>query len=198
MLKKIFSMAFVLFVLTTVLVAGVIQYKIDKNHSNIGFAVPIMGGLSEVHGKFTDFDIELLNDENDITRSKVRAVIKAASIDTGISQRDDHLRTADFFDAEKHPEIVFQSKRIKRTGKRRFVATGDLTMHGVTREITLPISITGVIDDQKERKKTVGYVAETVLNRRDFGINWQHSSVPDFVGDKVRIRINLITRVIKY
>ena len=197
MFKKYLSGFFVFFVLTSVYAGNVIQYKIDKNHSNIGFAVSIMGGLSEVHGKFTDFEIELLNDEKDIAKSKVRAVIKTASIDTGIDQRDAHLRTADFFDAEKYPEIVFESTKIKKKGK-GFIAAGNLSMHGVTKEIELPFEITGIKDDPEKRRKNVGYRAQMLLDRREFKINWQHNSVPNFVGDKVKININLITRLIKY
>src|SRR5262245_57214934 len=78
-------------------------YPIDMNHSTVGFSVPIMGGLSKVRGKFTDFNIALTNDEKDITKSSVNVVIKAASVDTGIEGRDKHLRTADFFDVEKFP-----------------------------------------------------------------------------------------------
>jgi polyisoprenoid-binding protein YceI len=197
MLKKTFSLCFITILFITVYADTLIQYKIDKNHSNVGFAVSIMGGLSEVHGKFSDFNIELFNDEQDITKSKVKAVIKAASIDTGIDGRDEHLRTADFFDAEKYPDITFESKQIKKAGK-GFVATGDLTMHGVTKEVSLPFKIAGVKDNKKERKKNVGYVAEMSLNRKDFGINWEHSAVPNFVGDNVKIKIHLITGLIKY
>jgi len=115
------------------------QYPIDTNHSTVGFSVSIMDGLSRVNGKFTDFTVTLTNDEKDITKSSVNVVIKAASINTGIPARDTHLRSADFFDAEKYPEITFQSKRIEKKGKQLF-ALGTFTMHGVTKEITLPLS----------------------------------------------------------
>ncbi|MEZ5425985.1 MAG: YceI family protein [Pyrinomonadaceae bacterium] len=184
-------------VLTAVWAAPLKPYKIDKNHSNIGFAVPILGGLSKVRGKFSDFEIELLADEKDITKSTVKARIKAASIDTGIDARDEHLRTADFFDVEKFPEITFESRRIIKKGNRNFIARGDLTMHGVTREIDLPFFITGVHKDTKEKSMNIGYAARLTLNRRDFGINWTHSVSPDFVGDEIEIEINLITRLIK-
>ena len=90
------------------------QYPIDMNHSNVGFTVPIMGGLSKVKGKFSDFTVNLTNDEKDITKSSVSVVIKATSVDTGIEGRDKHLRTADFFEVEKFPEITFQSSRIEK------------------------------------------------------------------------------------
>lgn len=102
-----------------------------------------MDGLSRVNGKFTDFTVTLTNDEKDITKSSVNVIIKAASINTGIPARDTHLRSADFFDAEKYPEITFQSKRIEKKGKQLF-ALGTFTMHGVSKEITLPFQVTGV------------------------------------------------------
>src|SRR5215471_18338885 len=118
------------------------QYRIDNNHSTIGFSVPILDGLSKVSGKFTDFTITLNNDEADITKSSVTVVIKAASIDTGIADRDKDLRTAAFFDIDKYPEINFQSKRIEKRGN-QLVAIGMFTMHGVTKEIEIPFTITG-------------------------------------------------------
>jgi polyisoprenoid-binding protein YceI len=171
------------------------QYPIDTNHSTVGFSVSIMDVLSRVNGKFTDFTVTLTNDEKDITKSLVNVVIKAASINTGIPARDTHLRSADFFDAEKYPEITFQSKRIEKKGKQLF-ALGTFTMHGVSKEITLPFQITGVNKDPVSKKMNLGYSAHIVLNRRDFGINWTHPKVPNFIGDNVEIEINLITKAI--
>jgi len=171
------------------------QYPIDTNHSTVGFSVSIMDGLSRVNGKFTDFTVTLTNDEKDITKSSVNVVIKAASINTGIPARDTHLRSADFFDAEKYPEITFQSERIEKKGKQLF-ALGTFTMHGVSEEITLPFQITGVNKDPISKKMNLGYSAQIVINRREFGINWTHPKVPNFVGDNVEIEINLITKAV--
>ena len=171
------------------------QYPIDTNHSTVGFSVSIMDGLSRVNGKFTDFTVTLTNDEKDITKSSVNVVIKAASINTGIPARDTHLRSADFFDAEKYPEITFQSKRIEKKGKQLF-ALGTFTMHGVSKEITLPFQITGVNKNPVSKKMNLGYSAQIVINRREFGINWTHPKVPNFVGDNVEIEINLITKAV--
>ena len=171
------------------------QYPFDTNHSTVGFSVSIMDGLSRVNGKFTDFTVTLTNDEKDITKSSVNVVIKAASINTGIPARDTHLRSADFFDAEKYPEITFQSKRIEKKGKQLF-ALGTFTMHGVSKEITLPFQITGVNKDPVSKKMNLGYSAQIVINRREFGINWTHPKVPNFVGDNVEIEINLITKAV--
>ena len=175
--------------------ATVKQYRIDNNHSTIGFSVPILDGLSKVNGKFTDFTVTLNNDESDITKSSVTVVIKAASIDTGIAARDNDLRSAAFFDVEKYPEINFQSKRIGKRGN-QLLALGTFTMHGVTKEIEIPFTITGVSKNPATKKMVIGYSARLTLNRRDFGISWRHPSVPNFVGDNVEIEINLITRAV--
>jgi len=151
-----------------------------------------MGGLSKVSGKFTDFTISLKNDENDITESSVSVVIKAARINTGIKQRDNHLRTADFFDVEKYPEITFQRKRIEKK-ETQLIAVGTLTMHGVSKEIALPFTIAGTKRDPAAKKMNIGYAARLTINRRDFGVYWE-KSVPNFVSDNVEIEINLIAR----
>ena len=189
---------FALLLFSTIIAAQVNTprpYAIDNNHSTIGFSVPIMDGLSKVSGKFTDFTVTLTNDEKDITKSSVTVVIKAASINTGITARDNHLKTADFFDVEKFPEITFQSSRIEKQGKQLLVL-GTFTMHGVSKEISLPFAIVGSHEDATTKKMIVGYSARITLNRRDFGINWRHQSVPNFVGDNVEIEINLITKAI--
>src|SRR5262245_61824658 len=109
MLKKSLFLVLAFTIAVSAQVTTTKQYPIDMNHSNVGFSVPIMGGLSKVRGKFTDFTVNLTNDEKDITKSSVSVVIKATSINTGIDGRDRHLRTADFFDVEQFPEITFQS-----------------------------------------------------------------------------------------
>ena len=196
MLKKI--ILFVLLCAVTVLAqnGSAKPYPIDNNHSTVGFSVPILGGLSQVKGKFTDFNITLSHDEKDITKSSVNVVIKATSVDTGIEGRDRHLRNADFFDVEKFPEITFKSERIEKKG-RQFIAHGPLTMHGVTKEIALPFSITGTFKNPKTNKMSVGYSAKMVLNRRDFGINYSRQDNPTFVGDNITVEIELVTRALE-
>ena len=171
------------------------QYPIDTNHSTVGFSVSIMGGLSRVTGKFTDFAITLTNDEQDITKSSVSVVIKTISINTGIAERDNHLRTADFFDAEKFPEITFQSSRIEKKGN-QLIAFGTFTMHGVSKEIALPFTIIGPNKNAAGNKMNFGYAMHVTLNRREFGINWQHKTVPNWVSDNVDVDIELITKAI--
>jgi polyisoprenoid-binding protein YceI len=170
-------------------------YPIDNNHSNVGFTVPIMGGLSKVEGKFTDFTINLVHDNADVTKSSVDVVIKIASINTGIAARDNHLKTADFFDAEKFPEATFKSTKVTKSGK-QLNAIGTLTIHGVAKEVTLPFTVVGESKDPATKKMNVGYAAHLTINRRDFGINWTHPKVPNFIGDTIDINIELITKAV--
>ncbi|HEX8633654.1 MAG TPA: YceI family protein [Pyrinomonadaceae bacterium] len=173
--------------------SAVTKYAADAAHSNVGFSMPILGGLSSVSGKFTDFTVEIVYDDQDVTKSTVNAVIKATSIDTGIERRDAHLRNADFFDVEKFPEITFRSTRIERKGK-DFIAHGTFTMHGVAKEIALPFTINGIRKDEKTGKTTLGATARTTLNRKDFGVNFSRPDNPTFLGDMVEIELNVITR----
>ena len=173
--------------------SAVTKYAADAAHSNVGFSIPILGGLSSVRGKFTDFTVEIVYDEKDVTKSTVNAVIKAASIDTGIEGRDKHLRNADFFDVEKFPEITFKSSRIEKKGK-DFIAHGTFTMRGVAKEIMLPFTINGVRKDEKSGKTTLGATARTTVNRKDFGVSFSRPDNPNFLGDTVEIELNVITR----
>lgn len=173
--------------------AAVTKYDTDANHSNVGFSIPIMGGLSHVRGKFTDFKVEIVYDDKDVTKSSVNAVIKTASIDTGVERRDAHLRTPDFFDAEKNPEITFKSSRVEKKGK-NFIAHGTFTMHGISKEIALPFTINGVTKDAKTGKTTLGLTARTTISKKEYGLTWARPDNLNFLGDMVEIELNIITR----
>ena len=170
--------------------------KIDKNHSTIGFSVLIKGGMSKVTGKFTDFSIEMVYDESNPENSSIKATIQMASIDTGIEDRDKHLRSGDFFEVAKFPQATFISKSMEeKDGK--LIATGDFTLRGVSKEIEVPFIITGFTKSKNEEGVTrvnLGVSAEFTINRLDYGIKWQHSSVPNWVSNEITLEINLITR----
>jgi polyisoprenoid-binding protein YceI len=166
-------------------------FKVDHNHSTIGFDVPIMGGLSKVQGKFTDFDVAVVYDEGDITKSSVNATIRVASIDTGIPDRDKDLRGEGFFDADKFPTITFVSRSIvKKDGN--IIAHGTLTMKGVAKEVDLAITPAGEFQLPNDGKKIIGFHASMKLNRRDYGITWEHQALATFVGDEVTANIDII------
>jgi len=192
MLKRYTVIAVIMGMLAAVALSAT-KLGIDTNHSNVSFSVPIMDGLARVTGKFADFQIDIDYDESDITRSSVKAVIKAASIDTGIEKRDAHLKTPDFFDAEKFPDITFESKRIEKKGGNLF-AHGTFTMHGVSKEITLPFTIKGPAKNPDGTPGAMGFSTRLVLNRQDYGISFKNKNVPNFLGDNIEVMIDLITR----
>lgn len=169
------------------------KYSVDANHSTVGFSVPILDGVSSVRGKFTDFSVDINFDETAITKSSVTATIKATSIDTGVEARDKHLRTADFFEVEKYPEITFQSRKIVKKGK-HFIAIGTFTMHGVSKELSIPFTSTGKFYNQVTKKNLMGFSANLQLDRRDYGMAWKHSAVPNWVGDLVTIELVILVR----
>jgi polyisoprenoid-binding protein YceI len=165
------------------------QYAIDGAHTTVGFNVAHMV-VSRVHGTFNDVAGTVTYDPADLTRSSVAVTIKAASIDTRHDGRDEHLRSADFLDAAQFPELTFQSTRIEHNGD-ALVAVGNLTIHGVTKDVRLPFRLTGPIQDPMGKTR-LGVEAEVTLSRRDFGIVW--SKVMDggglVVGDDVRVIIS--------
>lgn len=148
------------------------DYKIDAAHTVIGFSIR-HNEISLVSGRFKDFTGAIHYDGKDMSKSSVEFTAKVASIDTGVEARDKHLRTADFFEAEKFPEMTFKSTSVSRKGK-GYILTGDLTIKGVTKQITFPFSIYGAIKDMRGNTR-MGIAAQTTIDRRDYGITWGHA-----------------------
>lgn len=167
------------------------EYKIDPAHSIIGFAIRHLE-INWVEGRFKDFVGTIRYDESDVTKSSVEFTAKIESIDTGVEARDKHLRTADFFDAAKYPEMTFKSTRVERKGKDGYVLHGDLTLKGVTKPVALPFTITGAIKDPWGNMR-FGINAQTKINRRDYGITWGKAmeSGGFDVGNEVTIGLQL-------
>ncbi|MCH6559830.1 YceI family protein [candidate division KSB1 bacterium] len=197
MKKRLLTVLLVVFLCPVLFAGEPIHFtRIDKNHSTIGFSVPILAGMSKVTGKFTDFSFEMVYDESNPENSSVKATIQMASIDTGIEDRDKHLRSGDFFEVAKFPQATFISKSMeKKDGK--LIARGDFTLKGVSKEIEVPFTITGFPKSKNEEGVTrvnLGVAAEFTINRLDYNIKWQHSSVPNWVSNEITLEINLITR----
>ena len=146
------------------------EYRIDPAHSTIGFAIRHYE-INWVSGRFNDFAGTIRFDDKDVTKSSVEFTAKIESIDTGVARRDQHLRTADFFDAAKYPEMTFKSTRVERKGKDSYVLHGDFTLKGVTRPLAIPFTVTGAIKDPRGNTR-FGVAAQTTINRRDYGITW--------------------------
>ncbi|MBI5475970.1 MAG: polyisoprenoid-binding protein [Ignavibacteriales bacterium] len=144
------------------------NWKLDAAHSKVSFNISHMV-ISEVTGRFTDFDINLTQTKDDFAESKITATIKTKSINTDNEGRDKHLRSTDFFDAEKYPEITFKSMSFEKTGKDSYKITGDLTMHGVTKSVVMSTKFNGTMVDPWGNTRA-GFKAEGTINRKDFGI----------------------------
>ena len=167
------------------------SFVIDKNHSEAIFQVRHM--VSRVSGRFDDFAGTINVDRANPSVSSVEFTIKAPSIDTGVADRDKHLRSADFFDAEKYPEISFKSTSIKPSGKKDvYDVTGAFTMHGVSKTITLPVEFLGFIKDPRGNERA-GFSAHTTLNRKDYGIIWNRAldNGGTLLSDDVDVTVNI-------
>ena len=149
------------------------DYSLDQNHSVIGFTIR-HNELTLVSGRFKSFTGAIHFDDKDVTKSSVEFKAKTESIDTGVEGRDKHLRTADFFEVAKYPEMTFKSTRVERKGKDRYVLYGDLTIKDVTKPVALPFTITGAIKDGRGNTR-IGIAAQTTIDRRDYGITWGHA-----------------------
>jgi polyisoprenoid-binding protein YceI len=144
-------------------------FLLDKNHTEIGFKVRHF--VSKVGGRFTKFEGTIVLDRAKPEESSVDVRIDATSIDTGNPGREKHLNSPDFFDTAKFPEITFKSTKVAAKGKDTYEVTGDLTMRGVTKPVTLTVAANGFTSDGRGGQKT-GFDVTGKLNRKDFGVNW--------------------------
>jgi polyisoprenoid-binding protein YceI len=166
-------------------------YNFDKAHSFIGFKVKHTG-LIEVPGFFRDFTGEVNFDSKDISKSSVSFKAMTTSIDTGVTGRDTHLRSADFFEVEKYPELTFKSTKVEKSGK-GWTVTGDLTMKGVTKSVSIPFEIAGWLPGGERSGPKMGIVGETTINRRDYGINYGRTMPGGIaqIGDDVKVVLQI-------
>lgn len=164
-------------------------WNVDPSHSVVEFSVKHMG-IATVKGQFNEFEGSLVvGDDGDVSAS---GTVQVASIDTREAQRDDHLRSADFFDAENHPQLTFASKRVTATGDGEFAIVGDLTMRGVTREVELKATVEGTDEDPWGNQRLALSVTGEV-NRSDYGMKFNQAlgSGNMLVSDKVKIAIDI-------
>lgn len=147
------------------------DYQVDQAHTNVGFRVAHMV-IAKTTGSFNDFDASFHFDPMDMSSFSLTATIQADSIDTNNGQRDNHLRSADFFDVANHPEITFRSTAISMMDD-GYVVTGDLTIRGMTKEIELPITITGPVEIRGNN--VIGVSGRATIDRHDFGVSWSRS-----------------------
>jgi len=167
-----------------------LSWTLDPYHADVEFSARHMM-VSTVKGHFTEFTAELEIDPEDLTKSSAKATIKAASIDTRVGARNDHLRSADFFDVEKYPNLTYQSRKIESVGGDRYRVEGDLTIKDVTKPVTLDVTFHGV-RKSPQGQMVAGFEATGKINRSDFGLTYNAALEAGgvVVGDEIKISID--------
>ena len=150
---------------------ALVKWDFDHAHSSVDFTVRHLL-VSKVRGTFKKWTGTLELDERDLPRSRLQVEIDVASVETHEPQRDAHLRSGDFFEVEKHPRMLFVSKRVEEKGKDRLSVTGDLTIRGTTREVVLDVERGGVVARDPWGKRRAGFTATATINRKDFGVSF--------------------------
>lgn len=176
--------------MSTATAQSIRTFQIDKAHSEIDFQVRHL--ITKVRGRFSEFSGTIEFNAEEPQKSKVQVEIRAESIDTAEPARDTHLRSEDFFAVEQYPTITFTSRSIRPRGKDLYDVEGDLTIHGVTRSIVLPITHLGTAKDPWGNEK-IAFEGETTINRKDFGLNWNAALETGgfLVGDEVKIGFSI-------
>lgn len=175
---------------TTATATATTTYEIDKAHSEAAFQVRHL--LTRVRGRFSDFAGAIELNESNPAASSVQFTVQTASVDTNQPDRDAHLRSEDFFAVDRFPALTFTSRTITPRGGDRYDVEGDLTIRGVTKPIVLPVSYLGKAVDPWGNEK-LAFEAETTLNRKDFGLNWNAviETGGFLVGDEVKVSISI-------
>lgn len=171
------------------------KWNVDSVHSTIGFTVRHMM-ISNVKGTFNEFDAVIDADPEDLTDANIEFTIDASSIDTRRSDRDDHLRSEDFFDVENHPNLTFKATKITKKAENQYDMTGDFTIIGTTNPITFDITFEGQAKDPMTGDEAAGFTGSTTINRKDFGLTWNAALETGgvVVSDEVKINIEIQIR----
>jgi polyisoprenoid-binding protein YceI len=185
--KKTFLKALTLaLVLPALAMAETATYKVDADHSGVGFTIRHF--VTNLPGRFRDFDGVIKYDPKNPAASSVEFTVQAASIDTANNGRDEHLRSKDFFEVEKYPTLTFTSTKVVPKGDNNLEVTGNFTMHGVTKQITIPVEVLGFAKTPRGEKG--GFETTFKVNRKEYGITWNNmmDSGP-VLGDEVKVNI---------
>lgn len=169
-MKRALSFLFLFIVSAGILSAQSTKWIQDASHSTVGFTVKHML-VSSVRGNFKDYKITVLSDKEDFSDAKIEVVINTSSVNTDNGDRDNHLRSDDFFNAEKYPTMVFKGKSMKKVGKNKYKLTGDLTIRDVTKTVTLDVEFGGKVKDPWGNTKT-GFTISGDINRFNYGLKW--------------------------
>jgi polyisoprenoid-binding protein YceI len=167
------------------------KWEIDSGHSGINFSVRHLV-ISKVRGKFARWSGSIEAPTEDASKAALKVTIDASSIDTGVADRDTHLKSGDFLDVANFPEITFEGRRVEKTGKGLLRVTGDLTLHGVTKKVVLDVEDAGRTKDPWGNVRA-GFAAKTSLDRKDFGLTWNQALEAGgvVVGERVDVEIEV-------
>lgn len=161
------------------------NWKSDPYHSKLTFSTTHLG-ISDVAGLFNKFDASIITNKNDFSDAIFELSVDVNSIDTEVEMRDNHLKSEDFFHVEKYPAMTYKSTSIKMTGKDRYKLTGNLTLHGITKEVEMDLWYRGTIENGNDKIPTSGFQLTGTLNRSDFNIGSKFPSA--MISDKVNIK----------
>ena len=182
-MKKILSFLVVAMVSTSLFAQS--TWEVDTDHSKVAFTVVHMG-IADVPGLFNDFDATIVASEENFSDAVFELSVDVNSINTEVDKRDDHLRSADFFDVEKYPKMTYKSTSIKRSGNDRYQLTGDLTLHGVTKPVTMELWYRGTIENPQSKAVISGFQVTGTIKRSDFNVG--DGFQPPMISDEVRIK----------
>lgn len=183
-MKKL-SIVIAVFITLTAFSYATYTWTNDDAHSQVQFTVTHLG-IADVTGTFNDFDAKITSSKKDFSDAAFEFTAKVASIDTRVEARDNHLKSADFFDAAQYATIDFKSKKVKAAGKNKYKVTGDLTIHGVTKTVTLDLLHRGSTINPMNKKETVGFQVTGTIKRSDFNLG--NGFPPPMISDEVRIK----------
>lgn len=183
-MKKFFFIAFA-FVVSTAFTTLNGAWSNDDAHSQLGFTVTHLG-IADISGTFNDFDVTVNSTKPDFSDAVFELTAKASSIDTRVEARNNHLKSADFFDVEKFPTINFKSTSIKKAGKNKYKLSGNLTIHGVTKPVTMDLVNRGTVENPMSKKPTTGFQLTGTIKRSEFGIGAKFPA--PMISDDVRIK----------
>ena len=195
-MKRLLASISTIIALSLPAMAFATTWNIDPDHSNVGFKVRHLM-ITNVKGNFEKHTGVVDINDKDITKSKVEVSIDTASINTNVQKRDEHLRSAEFFDVAKYPTMTFVSKKVAKAGKGKLKVTGDLTLHGITKQVVL--NVEGPTAESKDLYGNIrrGAVASTKVNRKDFGLVWNKTLETGGVALGDEVTINLEIEMIK-
>src|SRR4051812_30503136 len=183
-MKKIATILSALFVLTAFTTTSD-TWKNDKPHSQLAFTITHLG-ISDVSGAFNDFDVNVTSSKKDFSDASFELTAKTASIDTRVEQRNNHLKSADFFDVEKYAEMTFKSTSLKKNGEGAYKLAGNLTLRGITKPVTMNLKYRGVTQNPMSKATTAGFQLDGVIKRSDFNVGTGFPA--PMLSDEVRIK----------